>query len=789
MEHYRYLQSVFNAVAPLIDRLQLPDQTVRYLAQYVIRAQPAQLYRRDKQRYLYLIGFIVHQYNEWTDALVDTLLQTVSHYFSQCDTRLKEQYYEEREEAGRLTQQMTDRSREHLKALAAIRQVVKQADMDLPNKLGQIEQLIDQYLPGEADWLEQQQALDQLEQINDRYHQQEAYYDWLSRHSVKLQRKLSELVRLLVIDASTSQKDLVQALRYFTVHNELGPATPTGFLPLGQQGKILDKKGRLRVSLYKVLLFQQAALAIKSGRLNFTHSYRYRAFERYLIPPERWQRERLALLERANLTEFADGPAVLATLANQLHEQYIETNERILSGQNGHVKQKKEKLVVETPKTALDTLIQPYELFPTNKVVSLQEVLTTINQLTGFTDALTHWQPKHVPKRPANHLFLAATMALGCNMGVRRMAQITKSVSENGLDEVVKWYCTLENLKQANEAVLRFTREMKLRIHLKDNPDLTYTSSDGQKVEVAQDSLLARSSFKYFGNRKGIAAYNYTDDTLLLFDSLVFSAGDREATYLLNGLVNTQVVDSDVHSSDSHGATEPVFAGTYLMGILYEPRIKNFLHQQLYSIEPPGQYKAKNYPLVPAGRINTERILAEWDPMLRLMATIKLHHSRPSELFNRLNSYAHQHPLYRAMKAFGRIIKTIFLLRYTDQVAVRQRVQRQLNRSESIHQLVNSVWFGRHGQMGWVSQSDQDIAETAKRLIINCIICYNYLHLSDLLSKMPDREQRRQFVNRLSKLTVLTHHHINFNGVYDFPADLPDAVSPFDLINIDQLEF
>lgn len=76
------------------------------------------------------------------------------------------------------------------------------------------------------------------------------------------------------------------------------------------------------------------------------------------------------------------------------------------------------------------------------------------------------------------------------------MAQITTSVSENGLDEVVKWYCTLENLKQANEAVLRFTRELKLRIHLKDDPDLTYTSSDGQKVEVAQDSLLARSSFK-----------------------------------------------------------------------------------------------------------------------------------------------------------------------------------------------------------------------------------------------------------------------------------------------------
>lgn len=90
--------------------------------------------------------------------------------------------------------------------------------------------------------------------------------------------------------------------------------------------------------------------------------------------------------------------------------------------------------------------------------------------------------------------------------------------------------------------------------------------------------------------------------------------------------------------------------------------------------------------------------------------------------------------------------------------------------------------------MGWVSQLDQDVAETAKRLIMNCIICYNYLHLSDLLSKISDREQRRQFVSCLSKLTVLTHHHINFNGIYDFQEDLLNRELPFDLINIEQLE-
>jgi TnpA family transposase len=158
---------------------------------------------------------------------------------------------------------------------------------------------------------------------------------------------------------------------------------------------------------------------------------------------------------------------------------------------------------------------------------------------------------------------------------------------------------------------------------------------------------------------------------MLLFDSLVFSAGDREATYLLNGLVNTSIVDSDVHASDSHGATEPVFASTYLTGIHFEPRIKRLLYQQFYSIDPLSQFKDQNYPLTPRGRINSERIKAEWDTILRLMVTIKLHHSPPSELFNRLNSYAHLHPIYQGLREFERSIKTIFLLRYTDQIAGR----------------------------------------------------------------------------------------------------------------------
>jgi len=37
-------------------------------------------------------------------------------------------------------------------------------------------------------------------------------------------------------------------------------------------------------------------------------------------------------------------------------------------------------------------------------------------------------------------------------------------------------------------------------------------------------------------------------------------------------------------------------------------------------------------------------------------------------------SYAKQHVLYRALRAFGRIIKSVFILRYIDDVGLRQAI-------------------------------------------------------------------------------------------------------------------
>ena len=54
-----------------------------------------------------------------------------------------------------------------------------------------------------------------------------------------------------------------------------------------------------------------------------------------------------------------------------------------------------------------------------------------------------------------------------------------------------------------------------------------------------------------------------------------------------------------------------------------------------------------------------------------MIATIKLKEVTASDLFRRLNSYSKQHALYRVLKAFGQVPKSLFILQVTDDPVLR----------------------------------------------------------------------------------------------------------------------
>ena len=60
------------------------------------------------------------------------------------------------------------------------------------------------------------------------------------------------------------------------------------------------------------------------------------------------------------------------------------------------------------------------------------------------------------------------------------------------------------------------------------------------------------------------------------------------------------------------------------------------------------------------------------------------------------------------------------------------------------------------------------MAEACKRLIKNCIICWNYLYLSQKLEEIEDAANREAFLDAVAHGSAVSWRHINLLGEYDF---------------------
>ena len=192
----------------------------------------------------------------------------------------------------------------------------------------------------------------------------------------------------------------------------------------------------------------------------------------------------------------------------------------------------------------------------------------------------------------------------------------------------------------------------------------------------------------------------------------------------------------------------------------------------------------KGYKILPHGYINPQIIAPQWEEILRLIATIKLKEATASQLFKRLNSHSRQHPLYQALKEFGKIPKSDFLLRYIDILHLRQAIEKQLNKGETANKLSRAVSFGNNQEFLSGEKIEQEIAEGCRRLIKNAIICWNYLYLTQKIAQTEGKELREELIMAIRNGSMFTWGHVNLHGEYDFSdSKLSDSVG----LNADEI--
>jgi len=789
IQNFIKIKSLYNEFKSIIDQLNLSKEATHYYAIWVLKARTAQVaqFASIYKRALYIISFIAFQHNFSQDILVDILLRSTQTTINSIKQLQKDHDFEKRDTRNNSIKLLSECNNKSRGVLAEIKKIINTPIFTDRTKVEKIKSLIEENQQ-EFDRLYAGQ-FNQLEQDIDLAIKGQDYFDLMERLSVKLQLRVSDLIKQLDFNSNNSDPKIIEAIDYYKkVDGKIDHKARTLFLDQTAINYLYDNKGNIKISLYKSLLFINVAEAIKSGKLNLIYSFRYLSIDEYLIDQKRWAKEKMLLLKRAGMDDLFDFKKLIKKYKKAIDHKFETTNQNILNNKNQYLKFKEDgSFVVKTPAVDKPDIVKTSTLFDKNQYTPIIPVLEAINNAAEFVNCFKHYTIKYYKERPAAAIFFAGILALGCNIGIRKIANTSIGINESTLVTACNWYFSLDNINAANNKIISLINKLSLPNIFIKQKYLLHTSGDGKKVTVNADSLNANYSFKYSGNSQGASVYTFIDERQVLFHSLVISSAEREANFVIDGLLCNEEIKADIFSTDTHGFTEIIFAVIELLGISFAPRIKKPQEQWLYSFQEKKNYTNKGYKILPHRKINEKIIKDQWDDLLRLMVTIKLKETTASQIFKRLSSYANEHPLYKALKEFGRIAKTGFLLTYFDDVTLRQMIQKQLNKVELANKFSGAVFFANNQEFLQTTKEDQEIAASCKRLIQNAIILWNYLFLSKMLAECKDPIARDKIMDIIINGSILCWGHFNFFGEYDF-SEKPAKEAYFDLGQILELK-
>ncbi len=752
----------------ILKTLPLSDPATEYFATWFSKVDYQQLNQlSDRYKvYLHLLAFIKHQFYLRQDALVEILQKSVNSMLHAVNSKLSNKEQETKKERNEALQILNNSHKSLLEFSKAVITIVESKDATPNEKYHKIEELVNLL---DDLTTEDEGKLNTIDEYLSKEARNQAYYELLKSQSNKLQRRVSGIINVLEFDRTNSSPELLEAIDYFKeTDGKITHRAPTAFLSDSELASLYHEN-KFVVPLYKCLLFVHISKGIRSDKLNLLYSYRYRAFQDYMIDKQYWKDNKERILEECDLSKFADGKDYLGKLKEVLDEKYHSVNQRIIDNKNPFFKiNAAGKPVITTPGVDNEGKEFITTTLTQNGYTPILKVLKEVNAATDFTQCFKHFSTKNVKLKPSEETLLAGVIGKGCNIGIRKLANISTGISEHILHNAVNWCLDLKNITEANQRIVSAIHGLGLANNYINKPSILHSSSDGRKVNVSVDSLHANYSFKYFGKEKGVTMYTFIDERQSLFYSTVFSSSDREAAYVIDGLMHNNVSQNQIHSTDTHGYTEQVFAATHMIGVDFAPRIKNIGHQRLISFSARRTYEKKGYVLLPSRSIDKKHILQHWDDVLRFIATIKMNHTSASQLFSRLNSYNKSHPLYKALQELGRIIKSNFILTYYDDVELRQQIQKQLNRIEQTNKFAHAVFFDNDQAFQVGTKEEQQLSTACQVLLQNSIILWNYLYLSNLIIETPNKEQRSIIIKSIGEGSVITWAHVNLRGEYDF---------------------
>lgn len=391
--------------------------------------------------------------------------------------------------------------------------------------------------------------------------------------------------------------------------------------------------------------------------------------------------------------------------------------------------------------------------------IRIEDLLQEVDKACGFS---REFRPLGGYKSRIKNLYitiLANLIAQGTNLG---MAGSVDRLTADMLQHVNQWFFGLETQNTVNAVLVDYHRTLPLS-RLYGTGELS--SSDGQRFGVQRSSLLASFYPRYFGYYdRAISLYTHTSDQYSVFSTQVISCGPREALYVLDGLLNNQTsLSPREHTTDTHGFTEQLFGLCYLLGFSFMPRLKDLPDQRLYKFDRDIDLG----DLEPAfeAPIDLALIDEQWDQLVRVAASLKDKVAPAHVVLHRLVNASPSDRVAKALTALGRLVKTAYLLRYVSDPALRRKVQKQLNRGESRHDLARWLCFANRGEFRTGDYEEIMNKASCLSLLSNAVLVWNTIEINKIVTKLRTTGHQVNDAD-IAFVSLLLRYHVVPNGTY-----------------------
>ena len=166
----------------------------------------------------------------------------------------------------------------------------------------------------------------------------------------------------------------------------------------------------------------------------------------------------------------------------------------------------------------------------------------------------------------------------------------------------------------------------------------------------------------------------------------------------------------------------------------FAPRIRDLGAQRLYRLDAPP--RKEGVAVLLKGLVRSKTLLDNWDEFLRVAGSLKSGWVTASLLISKLQAGVRQNALTRALREYGRLVKTCFILQWIKSEDYRRRIHRQLNKGEALHALRRFLFFAHEGKVRRRQTEQQTDQILCLNLVTNAIVTWNTVYMNAAIERL-----------------------------------------------------